>query len=483
MKLKDPALLKTNAYINGSWIAGESTYTVLNPYDNSPLAVVADLGEEATNEAIEAAAAAFKSWSQVPAGERASILKRWYALQMEHQEDLAMILTLEQGKPLAEAKGEIAYGASFIEWFAEEARRTYGEVIPGHQGDKRIITLKQPVGVVAAITPWNFPNAMITRKVGPALAAGCTVVVKPAEYTPLSALALAELGERAGIPKGVLNIVTTNRPAEVGTALTANPLVRKLSFTGSTAVGKLLLSQCAGTVKRVSMELGGNAPFIVFDDADLDQAVEGAMIAKYRNAGQTCVCANRIYVQARVYNAFVKKLTAAIQQLSSGNGLQPGVAIGPMIDDKALDFVEGVVKDATDKGAKVLTGGKRGVPAATFFEPTLLTEVNAQMKVHTEEIFGPVAPIFRFETEAEAIKAANDTPFGLAAYFYARDNARVWRVSEALEYGMIGVNTGLVSTTVAPFGGVKESGLGREGSRHGIDEYLELKYVCQGGIG
>jgi len=476
--LNRPDLLRTQAYVNGKWISASATFGVYNPADQGLICEVADTGEAETKQAILAAEKAFTSWKQTSAHERAQLLKRWHALQIEHAEDLARLLTLEQGKPLAEASGEIRYGAAFVEWFAEEARRAYGGIIPGHASDKRILTLRQPVGVVAAITPWNFPNAMITRKVAPALAAGCTVIVKPAEDTPLSALALAVLAEEAGIPAGVFNVLPTSRPKEVGTALMESPVVRKLSFTGSTPVGKLLMKQAADTVKRISLELGGNAPFIVFEDADLDKAVAGAIASKYRNAGQTCVCANRIYVQASVVEAFTGKLAAAVAQLSVGNGWEEGIEIGPLINKKGLEKVERLLRDARAKGATIHTGGRPHQRGGTFFEPTVLGKITAEMDLHREEIFGPIAPVYSFETEAEVLRLANDTPFGLAAYFYDKNLDRVWRVAEGLEYGMIGVNTGMVSTPVAPFGGVKESGIGREGSRHGMDEYLEIKYVC-----
>lgn len=479
MNLQDQSLLKQASFVNGQWVKSTLSFEVDNPYDRSTIAEVPDMTAEEAEEAIDAAHKAFQKWRKTTAGERAKLLRNWYNLHIEHQDDLAMILSMEQGKPLAEAKGEIAYGASFIEWFAEEARRSYGDVIPGHQADKRILTIKQPVGVVTAITPWNFPNAMIARKAAPALAAGCTMVVKPAEATPLSALAMAELARRAGIPDGVFNVITTQNAAEVGKVLTTHPLVRKVTFTGSTAVGKILLRQSAGTVKRVSMELGGNAPFIVFDDADVDEAVAGAIQAKYRNAGQTCVCANRLYVQDAIYEEFVEKLAEAIQALKVGSGQEVGVDIGPLINEEALSFVDDVVRDALEKGACLKLGGKRGEPNENFYQPTLLTEVDDRMKVHSEEIFGPVAPVFRFDSEDQVTKSANDTPYGLAAYFYTRDNSRIWRVSEALEYGMVGINTGLISTPVAPFGGIKESGMGREGSKYGMDEYQEIKYVCQ----
>ena len=485
MLLNHPQLLKNKAFINGRWTASESgaSLEVTNPFDGSVVGEVPDLGAAETKAAIQAAADAFTKWRARTAGERANILYRWYELQLANLEDLATILTTEQGKPLTEARGEIKYGASFVQWFAEEARRAYGDVIPGHGRDKRILAIKQPIGVVAAITPWNFPNAMITRKVAPALAAGCTVVIKPAEDTPLSALALAVLAEEAGIPPGVFNIITTNRPAVVGKELTSSQLVRKLSFTGSTAVGKLLMGQCAQTVKKVSLELGGNAPFIVFDDAGIDEAVAGAIASKYRNAGQTCVCANRLYAQEGIYEEFTQKFGEAVRQQKIGSGLVEGNTIGPLINQAALDKVESLVADATEKGAAVLTGGKRwGNGDSPFYEPTVLTKVNPTMNLHREEIFGPVAPVYSFKTEEEAITLANDTQYGLAAYFYGRDYTRIWRVAEALEYGMVGINTGMLSTPVAPFGGIKESGIGREGSKYGMEDFLEIKYMCWGGL-
>ncbi|MFC5047036.1 NAD-dependent succinate-semialdehyde dehydrogenase [Aquimarina hainanensis] len=477
-------LFQTSAYIDGAWVrdANNKTFDVINPMDDSVIASVADLGKEETKKAIEAANIAFHDWKMKTATERSKCLRKWFELQIEHVKELAEILTLEQGKPLAEAEGEIRYGASFVEWFAEEAKRTYGDVIPAHARDKRIITLKQPIGVVAAITPWNFPNAMITRKVAPALAAGCTVVVKPAKNTPLSALALAYLAEKAGIPKGVFNVVTSSDSRAVGEELTRNPIIRKLSFTGSTEIGKILIKQCADTVKKVSMELGGNAPFIVFEDADIDKAVEGVIVSKYRNAGQTCVCTNRIFVHEHIQEEFTVKLAKAIQKLKVGNGLEEGVTIGPMIDHQALEFVEELVEDAVAKGGKVVYGGTRSAIGNNFYTPTLLCNLDTSMKVYHEEIFGPIAAVFSFQTEKEVIQMANDTPFGLASYFYGKDYARIWRVAEALEYGMVGINTGLISTTLAPFGGIKESGFGREGSKYGMDDYLELKYLCIGGI-
>ncbi|MBX2890578.1 MAG: NAD-dependent succinate-semialdehyde dehydrogenase [Saprospiraceae bacterium] len=480
--LKDSSLLRREAFINGQWSAADSgkAFPVTNPATGEVLAQVADLGAAETRRAIAAAETALPAWRAKTATSRAHVLRRWYELILEHADDLGLLLTLEQGKPLAEARGEIRYGATFIEWFAEEGKRAYGDVIPPHQAGMRLLVTKQPVGVVAAITPWNFPNAMITRKVAPALAAGCTVVLKPSEETPLSALALAELAQRAGFPAGVLNIVTGLDAPAIGKELTDSPIVRKLSFTGSTEVGKLLMRQCADTVKKISLELGGNAPFIVFDDADLDAAVEGAIASKYRNAGQTCVCANRLFVQTAVYEAFLKKFTVAVQKQKVGPGTEQGVQIGPLINDEALEKVARLVGDASQKGARLLTGGH--AMQGTFYEPTILADVDARMDIMHEEIFGPVAPVTRFETENEVIEMANDTPYGLAAYFYGRDIGRVFRVAEALDYGMVGVNTGLVATTVAPFGGMKESGIGREGSKYGLEEFLEVKYVCLGGM-
>ncbi len=482
VKLRDLSLMRTQAYVGGRWIDADSgaRAAVRNPATGATLGTVPELGGAETRRAIEAAHAAFPAWAAKTAGERAALLERWYALLMEQQDDLATLMTAEQGKPLTEARGEITYAASFIQWFAEEAKRLYGEIIPGHQRDKRLLVLRQPVGVVGAITPWNFPAAMITRKAGPALAAGCTFVCKPAIQTPFSALALAELAERAGIPPGVFNIVTGSDAAVIGAELTGHPRVRKLTFTGSTAVGKTLMAQCAGTVKKISLELGGNAPFIVFDDADLDAAVAGAIASKYRNSGQTCVCANRLLVQGGVYDAFAHKLRDAVAKLRVGDGLSGPTDQGPLIDARALAKVERHLADAVEKGARILLGGHRHALGGTFFEPTVVTGATAEMLMAREETFGPVAPLFRFATEAEAIEMANDTEFGLAAYFYTRDLARSWRVAEALEYGIVGVNTGLVSTAVAPFGGVKESGIGREGSRHGILEYTEMKYLCVG---
>jgi succinate-semialdehyde dehydrogenase / glutarate-semialdehyde dehydrogenase len=481
MKLRDPDLLRTRAYIGGKWLdaASGATHAVANPATRETIGTVPDMGAAEARRAVEAAAQAFPAWAAHTAKERALVLRRWYELMMANQEDLATLMTAEQGKPLAESKGEIAYAAAFIEWFAEEGKRLYGDVIPGHQADKRIVVLRQPVGVVAAITPWNFPAAMITRKVGPALAAGCTVVVKPASQTPYSALALAALAARAGVPAGVLNVITGGAAA-IGAELTANPTVRKLSFTGSTAVGKQLMAQCAGTLKKLSLELGGNAPFIVFDDADLDAAVVGAIASKFRNTGQTCVCANRLLVQAGVYEDFTRRLVHAVAQLRVGDGLEGPTDQGPLIDTRALAKVEEHVADAVAKGAHIVQGGTRHSLGGTFFEPTVLTHATPAMLLAREETFGPVAPLFRFETEADAIRMANDTEFGLACYFYTRDLARSWRVAEALEYGIVGLNTGLISTEVAPFGGIKQSGTGREGSRYGILDYTELKYLCVG---
>jgi succinate-semialdehyde dehydrogenase/glutarate-semialdehyde dehydrogenase len=473
-------LLRTEAFVGGRWVAGERRLAVTNPATGALIAEVADTTAADTRTAIDAAAAAMPAWAATPAKARAAILRRWFDLIMANQEDLARLMTAEQGKPLAESRGEIAYAASFIEWFAEEAKRVYGDVIPAPHGGQRILVLKQPVGVVAAITPWNFPAAMITRKVGPALAAGCGIVVKPAAQTPLSALALAVLAEEAGLPTGLLSIVPTSDARGVGEEMTGNPLVRKLSFTGSTEIGKLLYRQSADTVKKLGLELGGNAPFIVFDDADVDEAVKGAIASKYRNAGQTCVCANRLYVQAGIHDAFVARLADAVRALKVGDGAVPGIEVGPLIEEAAVEKVERHIADATEKGAQVVCGGARSALGGTFFEPTLLVGVTAAMAVAQEETFGPLAPVFRFEDEADVVAQANDTRFGLAAYFYARDLARVWRVAEALEYGIVGVNTGLISTEVAPFGGIKESGVGREGSRYGIDDYLEIKYVCMG---
>jgi len=481
--LKDMRLFREACYVDGKWVqaAGGGTVGVDNPATGEIIGKGPKLSGAETRHAIEIANEAFKSWSARTAKERANVLRKWFDLMMENQEDLARLMTLEQGKPLTESRGEVAYAAAFLEWFGEEAKRVYGDTIPGHQADKRIIVLKQPVGVVACITPWNFPLAMITRKAGPALAAGCTVVIKPAAQTPFSALALAELAERAGVPNGVLNVITGSAK-EIGAELTSNPIVRKLSFTGSTEVGKVLMAQCASTIKKLSLELGGNAPFIVFEDADLDAAVEGAIASKYRNTGQTCVCTNRVLVQESVYDAFAEKLVTAVNKLKPAPGLEAGASQGPLIDNAAVEKVESHIKDAVSKGAKVIAGGHRHALGGSFFEPTILVNATTQMAVAREETFGPVAPLFRFKTEAEAIALANDTEFGLAAYFYGRDLARVWRVAEALEYGIVGINTGIISTEVAPFGGVKESGLGREGSKYGIEEFLEIKYLCIGGV-
>lgn len=483
LNLKDPSLLRQACYIDGQWVGADNqeTVPVCDPANGATLASVPRAGATETARAIVAAERALPAWRARTAAERSRILRRWYELMLEHQDDLARIMTAEQGKPLAEARGEIAYAASYLEWFAEEAKRAYGDVIPSPSADRRIVVTKEPVGVCAAITPWNFPSAMITRKAGPALAAGCTMILKPAEQTPLSALALADLAERAGVPPGVFSVIT-GRASAIGGELTASPVVRKLTFTGSTEIGRLLMQQCAPTIKKLSLELGGNAPFIVFDDADLDAAVAGAMASKYRNAGQTCVCSNRFLVQDGVYDAFAAKLATAVATLKVGRGTDEGVTQGPLIDESAITKVESLVADACARGARVVCGGKRHALGGTWFEPTVLADVTPTMAVAKEEIFGPVAPLFRFHTEAEALSMANDTEFGLAAYFYTRDVGRVWRVSGQLEYGMVGINTGLISTEVAPFGGVKSSGLGREGSRHGLDEYMELKYLAMGGL-
>ncbi len=478
LKLNDPTLLETRSFINGEWAEADKTYDVVNPATGETVASVADFGRDGVKKAIDAAYDVQKDWAALTAKERADILLKWHDLMLENQEDLAQILTAEMGKPILEARGEIGYGASFLRWFAEECRRIDGDVIPGHQRDKRILVLKQPIGVVGSITPWNFPNAMIARKVAPALASGCTFVGRPAELTPLSATAMAVLGERAGIPKGVLNIVTGSDAAEMGKELCENTKVRKLTFTGSTRVGSILMQQCAGDIKKLSLELGGNAPFIVFNDADIDKAIEGCLISKFRNAGQTCVCANRIYVQSEVYDEFAEKLAAAMANLSIGNGVDEATKIGPLINANGLAKVEDHLSDATDKGAKVISGGKRSNVGELFFEPTVLTGVTNDMKVTREETFGPLAPLFKFETDDEVIARANDTEFGLACYFYSNDLSRVWKVTEALEYGIVGVNTGIISSAEGPFGGVKQSGLGREGSKYGIDDFLELKYVC-----
>lgn len=483
LPLRDSSLVKSQAYINGAWTDADSgeTMAITNPATDETLAWVARCGQAEARRAVEAAAEAQVGWRQQTAKQRAALLRAWFDLMMENQDDLARILTAEQGKPLAEARAEIAYGASYIEWFAEEAKRVYGDTIPQAANDKRLLVVKQPVGVVACITPWNFPNAMLTRKIAPALAVGCTVVCKPASATPLSAFACAELAARAGIPSGVINIIA-GKTSEIGAELCDNPAIRKLTFTGSTEVGKQLMARCAGTVKRTSMELGGNAPFIVFDDADLDAAVQGAIVSKYRNAGQTCVCANRMLVQAGVYEAFAAKFAAAAKQFTLGDGAREGVTMGPLINAKAANDVYEFIDDAVAKGASVVTGGGRSAMGGSFVEPTVLTNVNGNMRVFREEIFGPVAPLFKFETEQDAITMANDTEFGLASYFYARDIGRIWRVAEGLEYGIVGINEGIISNAMAPFGGVKASGNGREGSKYGLDDYLELKYLCMGGI-
>jgi succinate-semialdehyde dehydrogenase/glutarate-semialdehyde dehydrogenase len=483
LQLSDPSLLRQQAYIDGRWVVADSgaTFEVKNPATGVVLGSVPKMGTAETRRAIEAAKAAFPAWAAKPAKERAKILRAWAALMHANADDLAKLMTAEQGKPLAEAKGEVVYAAGFIEWFADEGRRIYGDIIPSHAGDKRLLALRQPVGVVGAITPWNFPSAMITRKCGPALAAGCTFVVKPAEATPFSALALAELAERAGVPKGVFSVVTGD-PQAIGGELTSNPIVAKITFTGSTAVGKKLMAQCASTVKKISLELGGNAPFIVFDDADVDAAVVGVMQSKYRNTGQTCVCANRLIVQAGIYDQFCAKLVEATKKLRVGNGLEGPTEQGPLINERAVEKVESHIADALSKGAKVALGGKRHSLGGTYFEPTVLTHVTPDMRVAREETFGPVAPVFMFREEAEAVRMANDTEFGLAAYFYTRDLARSWRVAEGLEYGIVGLNTGLISTEEAPFGGWKESGIGREGSKYGILDYTEIKYLCMGGL-
>jgi succinate-semialdehyde dehydrogenase/glutarate-semialdehyde dehydrogenase len=482
-KLKDPSLLRHNCFIDGKWkdADGGETIDVTNPATGEVIGTIPKMGSDETRRAIGAANAVQPAWRAKTAAERCVLIRRWYELLMESQEDLAIILTAEQGKPLAESRGEIAYAAAFLEWFSEEGKRAYGDIIPQTNSDQRIVVVKEPVGVCAAITPWNFPAAMITRKAGPALAVGCTMITKPASATPFTALALAQLGERAGLPAGIFNVVTGSSGA-IGKELTSNPIVRKLTFTGSTEVGKQLMRDSADTMKKVSMELGGNAPFIVFDDADIDRAIQGAMISKYRNTGQTCVCTNRFFVQAGVYNKFCEKLVAEVGKLTVGNGLMGETQQGPMIDMAALEQVESQVKDAVSKGGRLLIGGKRHALGGTFYEPTVIGDVDESMRVSREETFGPLAPIFRFETEAEVIKRANDTAVGLAAYFYTRDLARTWRVGEGLEYGMIGINTGLLSNAVAPFGGIKESGNGREGSKYGIDDYLEIKYLCMAGI-
>ncbi|MGH1370187.1 MAG: NAD-dependent succinate-semialdehyde dehydrogenase [Geminicoccales bacterium] len=484
-RLNRKDLLINAAFVGGHWVSaaeaeaeGRSLFEVKNPSTGTVIATLPDMGRGGAKSAIDAAFTAQKAWAAQTGKERAGVLRKWYDLMVANADDLAAILTAEMGKPLAEAKGEILYGASFIEWFAEEAKRVYGDIIPGHQPDKRILVLKQPVGVVASITPWNFPNAMIARKVGPALAVGCAFVAKPAAETPLSALAMARLAEEAGVPAGLLSIVTSKSSSEIGKEFCENEKVRKLTFTGSTEVGRILMKQSADQVMKTSMELGGNAPFIVFDDADLDAAVEGAMISKYRNNGQTCVCANRIYVQAGVYDAFAEKLTAAVEAMTVGDGFADGVTAGPLISDAAVKKVEEHIKDATSQGASIITGGKQHALGGTFFEPTVLKDVTRNMQVASDETFGPVAPLFRFESVDDVIEQANDTIFGLASYFYAKDLSKVWKVAEALEYGMVGVNTGLISTEVAPFGGIKQSGQGREGSKYGCDDYLEIKYLC-----
>jgi len=481
--LQDPTLFRRQCFINGQWLDADDggTFPVNNPASGEIIGTVPKMGAAETRSAIEAANAAFPAWRARTAAERSQLLRRWYELLLENKEDLAILMTAEQGKPLAESRGEIAYAASFIEWFAEEGKRVYGDTIPTYQNDKRIVVIKEPIGVCAAITPWNFPAAMITRKAGPALAVGCTMILKPASQTPYSALALAVLAERAGIPAGVFNVVTGASGA-IGGELTANPIVRKVTFTGSTEVGKLLMQQCAGTVKKVALELGGNAPFIVFDDADLDAAVEGAIASKFRNTGQTCVCTNRFLVQAGVYDAFTEKLSVAVGKLTVGDGLKGETQQGPLIDMKAVEKVEEHIADAVSKGASIVTGGQRHELGGSFFRPTVLADVTPAMAVAREETFGPVAPLFRFTTDDEAVSMANDTEFGLASYFYSRDIGRVWRVAEALEYGIVGINTGLISSAVAPFGGVKESGIGREGSRYGVDDFVEIKYLCMGGI-
>ncbi|MBM3372596.1 MAG: NADP-dependent succinate-semialdehyde dehydrogenase [Betaproteobacteria bacterium] len=481
--LKDPSLFRQQCYIDGAWVDADdkATLAVVNPATGSPIGIVPKMGAAETRRAIEAANAAWPAWRARTAKERSNILRKWFDLMMAHQEDLARLMTIEQGKPIAESRGEIAYGASFIEWFAEEGKRIYGDTIPTHAPDKRIVVIKQPIGVCAAITPWNFPNAMITRKAGPALAAGCTMVIKPASQTPYSALALCELAERAGIPKGVLSVVTGSA-GPIGKELTTNPIVRKFTFTGSTEIGKLLMQQCASTVKKVSLELGGNAPFIVFDDADLASAVEGAIASKFRNTGQTCVCANRIFVQDGVYEKFSSMLAERVSQMKVGNGLEDGNAQGPLIDMKAVEKVEEHIADALEKGAKVLTGGKRHKKGGQFFQPTVLANVSTDMKVTHEETFGPVAPLYRFKTEDELLKLANNTEYGLASYFYSRDIGRIWRIAEGLESGIVGINVGIISNEIAPFGGMKESGIGREGSKYGIDEFVEVKYLCIGDV-
>ncbi len=483
LTLKDARLLRQQCYINGKWCDAENkaTFPVTNPATGEVIGHVPKMGMIETRRAIDAANAAWPEWRRKTAKERAAIPRRWFDLVGQNHEDLALLMTAEQGKPLAESRGEVLYGASFVEWFAEEGKRIYGDTIPQPQNDRRLIVIKEPIGVCAAITPWNFPNAMITRKVAPALAAGCPVVVKPASSTPFSALALAELADRAGFPEGVFNILTGDTKA-IGGEMTSNPIVRHLSFTGSTEVGRILMNQCSGTIKKLAFELGGNAPFIVFNDADLDAAVEGAIVSKYRNTGQTCVCANRLLIQEEVYETFTNKLIEKVRQLRVGNGMEPGVTQGPLIDQNAVQKVEEHIADAVSKGATVVTGGKRHTLGGTFFQPTILVNVKPEMKVAREETFGPLAPLFPFKTEEDAIRMANDTEFGLAAYFYSRDIGRVWRVSEALEYGIVGINVGIIANEMAPFGGMKQSGLGREGSKYGIDDYVEIKYLCMGGI-
>ena len=482
MQLNDQNLLRSQAYIDGVWVSSQKTLPVTNPANGELLVHVPDLGQAETDAAIQAAADAQKLWKQQTAKARGAILRRWYELIIEHQEDLALLMTSEQGKPLTESRGEVLYGASFVEWFAEEGKRAYGDVVPEHLPGRKVLVTREPVGVVAAITPWNFPIAMITRKAAPALAAGCSIVIKPAEATPLCALALAELGDRAGIPAGILNVVTTARPADVGQAMCASPIVRKLSFTGSTGIGKLLMKQCVDTVKKVSMELGGNAPFIVFEDADIDRAVEGLMASKFRNSGQTCVCTNRVFVHDSIYDVFVEKLAGLVELLKVAPGVNDGSQQGPLINEAAVEKVEQHVADAVEKGGRLLVGGQRHSLGGTFYEPTVIADANTKMMCFREEIFGPVAPVFRFSDEEDVIAMANDTEYGLAAYFYARDLGRVFRVAEALEYGMVAVNEGILSTEVAPFGGYKESGIGREGSKYGLDEYLEIKYTLLGGL-
>ncbi|MFZ6815339.1 NAD-dependent succinate-semialdehyde dehydrogenase [Undibacterium sp. Rencai35W] len=484
LNLKDPSLLRSQAYINGIWVGASGTFDVTNPATSALVGTVPNLGAEQAQAAIDAAQTAFPLWAAKTGKERAAIMRKWFDLMVANADDLAVLMTVEQGKPLAEAKGEVIYGASFIEWFAEEAKRVSGDVMSSTWTDKRMVVLKQPIGVCASITPWNFPIAMITRKVAPAMAAGCSIVIKPAEQTPLSALAMAELAHRAGVPAGVINVITADseRSVEVGKVLCDSPVVRHLSFTGSTPVGRILMRQCASTVKKLALELGGHAPFIVFDDADLDAAVEGALLSKFRNAGQTCVCTNRFYAHESIYDAFVEKLAAGAKKIQVGNGLDAGVNQGPMIDEQAVAKVEEHVADALSKGATVLAGGKKHAAGSLFYEPTVLSNVTESMQIMSEETFGPVAAVVKFKSEAEVIAAANNTDFGLASYFYSRDIGRVWRVAEQLEYGMVGINTGLISNEVAPFGGVKQSGLGREGSVYGMDEYLEMKYLCMGGI-